>query len=327
VQFVDGGIWTHNGRAHVESPSLLGFELTDGWPTHANVNGDWISVFFDGSGNAAWLNEQDFFDGSPRVAFEVPTGGPHHSGSATLIVNGQPFFAVAPRHPEGEILPTSVEVRDRDGNVVATVPDCPRMHGNSSAGDVAVFGCVDGLVLVRPSGSSVEALKVTPEGEMEGLGLRNAWSATGAPFIIGQFSSPPGQQPSRRVLALVDVSTGGLTPLPELPGGTIDHFRAVEPQQGQAVLLGRDGTLYIFNGSGQLQRQVAGVVPTIPESGATTHQVSVVENLAAVASPSTGEVVLVNLASGQVDRRINVGGSPSRLAILGPRTDGLWEME
>lgn len=102
----------------------------------------------------------------------------------------------------------------------------------------------------------------------------------------------------------------------------------MEPVKGQVVLLGTDGALYIYNGSTrQLERRVGNVVPAIPTSGATVHQVDVVEGLAAVASPSNGEVVLVSLDTGAIVRRINVGGTPSRVAILGVTEDGLYEVE
>jgi len=326
VQFVDGGVWVHGEHAHRENPALLGFQLNDGLPTHANVNGDWISVFFDGSGRAVWVNEQDLVAGSPRITFEVATGGPHHSGAGTIVVNNQPYFVYAPLNPDGG-LPRAVNVRNRDGQVVATVPDCPVMHGNSATTGAAVFGCQDGMVLIRPNGSTVLAQKITPTGEMAGLGLRNAWSASGASFILGQFAALPGQ-PTRRVLAIIETGSGALHPLPALPTGVVDHFRAVEPVKGQVAILGTNGTLYIYNAQTRaLQHTVSGVVPQLPSSGAVAHQVAVVENLAAVASPTTGQVVLVNMENGTVIRRIGVGGQPSRLAILGAQKDGMYEVE
>ncbi|TVR54006.1 MAG: hypothetical protein EA421_09655 [Gemmatimonadales bacterium] len=326
VQFVDGGIWTHDDHAHRNDPEMLAFDIADGLPTHGNVNGDWISTFFDGSGRATWVNERDFFEGSYRIAFEVATGGPHHSGSATVLVGNTPYFVVAPLNPAGG-LPAAVDVYNLQGQVVASVPDCPVMHGNASARSTAVFGCNNGLVLVRSSGGSVAAEKVTPTGEMEGLGLRNAWSAPGASVILGQFAARPGE-PTRRVLAVIDVAAGSLHPLQPLPSGVVDHFRTVEPVSNKIVLLGTDGTLYVYSGATrQLERTIASVVPALPASGATTHQVSVVEGMAAVASPSTGEVVLVNLDNGSTIRRINVGGQPSRLAILGAREQGMYEIE
>lgn len=325
VQFVDGGVWTEGGTGHRHAASLLGFQLADGLPTHESVNGDWISVFFDGSGIARWMRESDKLAGRPAVAFETTTGGAHHGGSFTLVAGGTPFFAHSVANPAGG-LPTTVVVKNAQGQVVAEVPNCPSMHGNNSIATGGVFGCSDGMVLVRVAAAGVTAQKVVPTGDMAGLGLRNAYSTSGAGFILGQFSALPGQ-PTQRVLATIDPATGAVQRLPALPAGVTDHFRAVEPVKGQVVLLGTDGTLYVYHGATrQLQHTVAGVVPALPTSGAMTHQVAVAEDLAAVASPSNGQVVLVNLATGAVVRRIGVGGSPSRLAILGATRVGSYRL-
>ena len=326
VSFFDAGVWVDGNTAHRRAPAALDFTLNDGLPTHATVTGPWVSIFMDGNGRAVWLNEADFLAGTPRVAFEVQTGGPHHSGSSTIVLNGTPYFVVAPLNPAGG-LPTAVEVRNQAGAVVASVPNCPAMHGNAAIMNGAAFGCSDGLVIVRQGVTGVTAIKVTTTGEMAGLGLRNAWAAkTGTGRILGQFSALPGQ-PTRRVLAMIDPVSGAIDPLPALPTGVVDHWRAIEPVKGQVVMIANNGTLYVYNAATrQLQHAVANVVPALPASGALTHQVDVVEDLAAVASPTTGEVVYVNLSTGTIQRRVNTGGHPSRLTFTGAKQNGTFTL-
>ncbi len=322
VRFVDGGVWVDNQTAHRGSGTMLGFQLADGIPSDENVFGDWISIFFDGSGVVRWLRESEFAAGTPRIAFEASSGTPHHGVSMTVASGSTPFFAHSVPNQAGS--PTGVAVRNQQGQMVAQVAvgECPGVHGNSSISTGGVFGCNNGMVLVRPSGAGVAVEKVTLGGDMTGLALRNAYAATGSNLIVGQFAAFPGQ-PAQRVFATIDPATGAVNRLPALPAGVTDHWRAVEPVKGQIAMLGTNGTLYVFNvATRQLQHTVAGVVPALPASGAMTHQVVVAEDLAAVASPSTGEVVLVNLASGSVIRRINVGGAPSRLALLGAQRAG-----
>lgn len=320
VQFVDAGVWADGGTAHRGPASMLGFMVEDGLPTHENVMGDWVSLFFDGSGVARWLRESELLAGTPRVAHEVGTGEAHHGGSFTVVSNGTPYFAYSVPNPQGG-LPARIAVRNQQGQVVAEA-ECPAMHGNNAISTGGVFGCNNGMAVVKPSGSGVTAQHVALSGEMAGLGLRNAYAAPGASFILGQFSALPGQ-PTRRVLATIDPASGAVHPLPALPAGVVDHWRAVEPAKGQVVVLGNNGTLYVYNGTTrQLQHTLAGVVPALPTTGATTHQVAVAEDVAAVASPSTGEVVLVDLARGTVIRRVAVGGAPSRLTLLGAQRSG-----
>lgn len=325
VDFLDGGVEIDDDIGRVNAPAMHAFNLQEGLPTHENVNGDWISVFFDGTGFARWIKESDLRAGTPTVAFQANTGAPHHGGSFTFTVNSQPFFATTVPNPAGG-LPNGVAVRNQQGTIVSQVQNCPDLHGNNSIASGGVFGCSDGLVIVRANGASAVAEKVTPSGDMAGLGLRNAYTNSGASFILGQFSALPGQ-PTQRVLATINPATGAISRLPALPAGVTDHSRAVEPVQERIVLLGNNGSLYIYNASRVLQHTVASVVPALPSSGALPHQIALAENLAVVASPTTGELVLVNLTSGTVIRRINVGGQPARLALLGALGDGEYELE
>jgi hypothetical protein len=326
VNFFDAGVWVDGTVGHRGTARALDFTLTDSLPTHATVTGPWISVFMDGNGRAVWMNEADFLAGAPRVAFDVQTGGPHHSASSTIVLNGTPYFVLSPRNPAGG-LPNAVEVRNQAGQLVASADNCPSMHGNAALMNGATFGCADGLVVVRQGVAGVTATKLTTSGEMAGLGLRNAWAAkSGTGLILGQFSALPGQ-PTRRVLALIDPVSGTIDPLPALPAGVVDHWRVIEPVKGQVVILANNGSLYVYSlATRQLVQTVANVTPALPTSGALTHQVDAVEDLAAVASPSTGEVVYVNLASGAIARRVNVGGAPSRLTFTGAKRNGAFTL-
>lgn len=324
VQYLDAGVWAHGNEAHRQAPSMLSFTLNDGLPTHENVNGEWLSVFFDGTGIARFIRESDLKAGSPSVAFEANTGGAHHGGSFSVTVGSQTFFATSTPNPAGGS-PNGVAVRNAQGQIVSQLDTCPGLHGNNAIATGGVFGCNDGMVLVRPSGSSVVAEKVTLSGDMEGLALRNAYVNSGASYILGQFAAFPGQ-PAQRVLATINPATGAVQRLPALPAGVVDHWRAIEPGKERIVLLGNNGTVYVYSSGRQLLHTIANVVPQLPASGSFTHQVAVVEDLAAVASPYTGEVVLLNLNTGAQVRRIAVGGKPSRLAIGGALRAGSYRL-
>jgi hypothetical protein len=315
VNFLDTGVWAEGDDAHREAPSLLPFTLNDGIPSYENINGDLVSVFFDASGMVRWIRESDLRAGNPRVVFEANTGGAHHGGAFSINVGSQQFFAHSTPNPAGGS-PSGVAVRNAQGQVVSQLTDCPGLHGNMSISNGGVFGCNNGMVLVRGSGSSAVAEKVTLSGDMAGLALRNAWALSGGSYILGQFAAFPGQ-PAQRVLATINPATGAINRLPALPTGVVDHWRVIEPGKERMVILGNDGTVFVFSPGRQLMHTIPNVVPALPASGALTHQVSAVEDMAAVASPYTGEVVLLNLNSGGIIRRVNVGGRPSRLEIAG----------
>ncbi|MGV3711135.1 MAG: hypothetical protein ACO1Q7_20105 [Gemmatimonas sp.] len=320
VSFIDGGVWSDNLVGSKRDPVRLTYELNEGLPTHESVNGNWITVFFDGTGRGVYMNESDFVAGTPRASHEIDTGTPHHGGSVTTVIAGSPYLVTSRTDAAGAA--SGVEVRNAARQVISSVANCPGLHGNGSSANGAVFGCNDGLVIIRQSGGVVAAQKVTTSGDMTGLALRNAYSATGATYILGQFAAFTGQ-PAQRVLAIIDPSTGTMGRLPALPDGVTDHWRAIEPIRGDIVLLGTNGSLYVYGATTrQLRLTVNNVVPAIAATGALTHQVSVAEGVAAVANPTVSEVVLVDLTNGTIIRRIPVAGKPSRIALLGARRAG-----
>ncbi len=325
VHFLDGGSWTEGDKAHLHDAKLLDFVVDAPLPTHFSGNEGWMSTFFDGNGLAAWFHEEDFFAGSPRIAFEIETGGPHHSGSSAVISGDRSFFVVAPRNPEGG-LPHAVHVYDESGQRVAEVDNCPGMHGNAASGTTTVFGCRDGMVLIQAQGSSVTAEKHEWDGELAELGLRNAWAASGASVILGMFLTPPGHDAPQRRLGTVDVRTGAVHLLPSLPQGVLDHSWAVEPRRDRILVMTTQGALYVYSAATRELVHTIEVTPALSGDSPRAHQVSGVEGIAAVASPTTGEVVIVDTDAGEVLRRIEVGGAPSRLGILGPRSQGMYEV-
>jgi hypothetical protein len=322
VRFLDAGVWTHDGDGHRDAPALLPFTLAGPVPSYENINGDLVSVYFDGTGVARWIRESELKGGTPRVVFEANTGGAHHGAAFSVNVGTQQFFAHSTPNPAGGS-PNGVAVRNSQGQVISQLATCPGLHGNASINSGGVFGCSDGLVIVRGSGSSAAAEKVTTTGDMAGLALRNAYTTSGASYILGQFAALPGQ-PAQRVLATINPTSGAISRLPALPTGVVDHWRVIGPGKERIVILGNNGTVFIYSPTRQLLHTMPAVVPALPATGAFAHQVSAVEDLAAVASPYTGEVVLVNLDTGTVIRRMNVGGRPSRLEIAGALRAGTY---
>jgi hypothetical protein len=328
VDFIDGGIEARTAGAYRRlTPSILSWNLTGPLPTHENVNGSMISVFFDGDGVAKWINENDLLAGSPRVAQEFNSGGAHHSGSSTMLLpGGGVAFVYAPLNPAGG-LPTAVVARNAAGQELARTEACPSMHGNGANSQGVVFGCVDGFILGRPSGAGASLTKITMSGELTGSGVRTVWGKTAAPFVVGRASTPGGVSPAIRQLVRIDGNTGAILPFP-LPAGERDFQVVIDELTNRVSVLAHSGSVFIFNGNtAQLERTVTGVVPTIPLTGALTHTLASARDRAWVTSPTTGEVVEVNTAAGSVVRRLNVGGAPTRIAVLGVLETGTFTID
>lgn len=326
VNFIDGGVFTtgsgNTQSATRQSPARLTFELRDSLPTHESVAGNWISIFFDGSGMARWLDERDIIAGNPRVALEINSGGPQHSASATLVGTSAEYFVLAPRDPMGNILPQGVQSFNRTGQSLGQMNDCKNMHGNAAIAGAVIFGCEDGIAYVRVGPTGPVKVKAALIGSMAGMGVRNAYTEYGANFIVGQVMTRPGVTPSVTTWVTIEPISGSIEPLP-LPSGSAVHRTVVDRYNGRVLQLTTAGALLVFNGlTRQLLHTIPGVVPQLPTSAIRFHEIGVADGVAYVASPYTGEVVVINTTAGTVTRRINVGGAPSRIAVLGATKSG-----
>lgn len=330
VSFVDGGVWLQGGGAQTTArrvaPRALGFQLTDRVPSYESVNGPWLTVFADGAGMVRLLDEREMATGTFRAVASVNTGGGHHGGAASLTTSAGTYLVHTMPNPAGGS-PRTVAVTSRQGAEVARTDDCPGMHGQGATRSAAVLGCTLGAVLVRAGADGVPAIsRLVPVGALEGLGVRSVWARHDADFLVGRLSTPAGAATPRRVLVTIDPATGAMQPLP-IPENTVEHSLAVDPHTQRIVLLATTGTLYVIDGAARaLRHTIAGVVPTLPASGALPHQVAVAEGMAYLASPTAGEVIVVNTTTGAVAGRIAVDGQPSRLAVLGVRADGQYRL-
>jgi hypothetical protein len=326
VEFFDGGVWAEGTGAQAigyrRTPQKLNFKVDGGTPSHENVNAHWIALYFDGTGSGKWVDERDLIAGTARVAFELNTGGPHHSAAATLLTATNEFFAYGELNPNGGS-PNTIVVKNRQGQELARNANCPSMHGTGSNKDGVVFGCTDGAMLVRASGNTPTITKLTPSGELAGLGVRSVWAERDGAFLVARMSTPSGVTPSRRVLVTIDPVAGTMARLP-LPDGTVEHAVAVDTHSGKIVVLANNGTLFILDGASRtVQTTIANAVPSSAfQAPVKAHGIAVAENVAFVASPTTGKVLKVDLKSGTIVEQITVSGEPSRIALLGATRAG-----
>ena len=100
--------------------SLLGTDLTGDRPVHMYVGGEWATVYYDGSGDFALINEHELEEeGDSYVPARMNAGAQH----GAVIPLEDDLFAVTTQHPdyaqnpEEYRLPIGAEIWDLDGNV------------------------------------------------------------------------------------------------------------------------------------------------------------------------------------------------------------------
>jgi hypothetical protein len=313
VEAFDGGIWAEDHGDHADLRTAqfgkTALRLQGPRPTHWMVDGANVSVFFDGSGEAAFFDEARLLRG--EFAQTTVRGIAAHHGNALTL--GGAFFVTVKHTPGGT--PDSVKAFDASGRVLGAYGDCPAVHGDAANGAAAAWGCADGALVATRSGSGFTVRKLVPSGSLAGTGARNFKSRPGVPFFVAQMGGP-----GVRSLAKLDPVAGTFTPI-AYPGTYFLSWE-VTPEGDHLLVLDESGALHVYDARSMTALgsvAVSAPVPTAERSSAP--QMAAAHGTAYVTSPKTGEVLEVDYVGRRVTRRFAVGGVPFRVAVLGVARD------
>lgn len=192
VHVFDGGIYLEPHGDHMDlierDIESLDVDLSGERPVHLYMGADWAGLFYDGSGDVAFIAEDGLkSDGGDYVAPRINVGS-HHG--AVVPLDGD-LFAVSYRHPDYEsdpesyVLPIGAEIVTVDGEVLHQELGCEGLHGNGGNGTVAVFGCIGGAMFVEAHDSSYHGgFVAAPEGEAEDFRLGSVWGTYGLDHFL-----------------------------------------------------------------------------------------------------------------------------------------------
>ena len=187
VNIVDGGVYLEEHGDHFDlierDVSLLGIDLTGDRPVHMYVGGEWATVYYDGSGDFALINEHELeAEGASYVPVTMNAGAQH----GAVIPLEDDLFAVSLQHPdyaqnpEEYRLPIGAEIWDLQGNSLHRAEGCPDLHGDAGNGHIAVFGCTGGVLMVEADhGHYEDAFISAPPGSPDDFRLTSVWGYHG----------------------------------------------------------------------------------------------------------------------------------------------------
>jgi hypothetical protein len=319
VLFIDGGVFVENGRGTRGPARMLGGH-TDSVPIHGNYLGDVKSVHFDGTGTVSFFRESDLAAGRMTPLLNVRAGSPHH-GAGIALPGGQFFSASA--NQNNEQLPNGVSVFNTSGMVVETSRTCAGLHGLSGNNGGVLYGCGDGALHVAMNAGRPVFTKLINTADPR-FGVGTVWSAAAQNnFLVRMSIRGQPTSAATRSIGLADMTSRTLRAIP-LPGGELDFTAAVDYSGRIGYILGRTGTLYVVDmTSGQITSTLPNVTAAFPTAGTVlTPFFASAEGVTYLTNPTRGEVVEINTtAAPTITRRINVGGTPERVEVLGHRSN------
>ena len=223
VHVFDGGVYLEEHGDHfdlVEVPTRrMDIDLAGDRPVHLYVGSEWASVFYDGSGEIAFLNEHELEEEGDEYVPPTLNTGAHHG--AAVEMEGD-LFAVTLQHPDYASspadyrLPESVAVMNLDGQNLYQEDGCEGLHGDAGNGHMVVFGCIGGALFVEAHDGDYEGGFIdAPDGAPEDFRLTSLWGYPGLDhfFALGSAVGLYVVEPEEDSMEQLIPATDSLKPI------------------------------------------------------------------------------------------------------------------
>ncbi|WP_068271288.1 zinc metallochaperone AztD [Aldersonia kunmingensis] len=290
---LDLGTWTRghgdHGHYYTATPQLTDTRFGGSEPGHVVPHDERITLFSDGTGQVDVVKPADLARGDTNAAsFTVPQ--PHH-GVAVYRADGTVVVSVGDEQTRN-----GIAILDANQTEIASTTACPGVHGEAAAvGGALTFGCEDGILVVR--GNDIR--KIASPDSYGRIG--NQAGHDDSPIVLGDYKTDAEaelERPNR--FSLTDTSTGTVRIIP-FPASY--SFRSLERgPRGEAVILGTDGALYVYDpiGGNQIARHPVIDAWTEPDEWQSPMpNVHVQDGVAYVADPVARTLTAVDLGTGE----------------------------
>lgn len=240
LRALDVGAWTEehgdHGHSWTTEPRLTEFAIPAEEPGHVVPHHGRTTVFDDGTGAITAFDPADLADlaeGEPKLdTWKVDE--PHH-GVAVQEGHGNLIHTIGTHESR-----SGIAVMSAAGAELARSEECPGIHGEAFAGEVAVFGCEDGVLLV-------DRREITKIDAPDAYGrIGNQAGHDSSPYVLGDYKVDADaelERPTR--VSVVDTRKATLR-LVGLPASY--SFRSLgRTPDGDALVLGTDGKLHVID--------------------------------------------------------------------------------
>lgn len=312
----------HGDHYHYYEQSLALTDITVKAPEPGHVvpHDGHTALFSDGTGEITIFETDALADGELGTPTEVKADAPHHGVAVPL----QDDAVLLTQGTEDER--HTVQVQDASGKVTAETTDCPGVHGEAGAqptasgGDVVSLGCENGPVVYR-------------DGAFHKVSVPEAYQRSGnqkgspvSPIVLTDYKveeDPAGgtEHPTR--IGLLDTSNDTMR---TVDLGSPYWFRSLDRgENGEALVITGDGELNILDPvSGAVTHEVPVVQPwTEPEEWQEPGpMMAVADGTAFVVDPEAKKLVLVDIASGEKYRELDLDVVPHEIQVTSGDASG-----
>lgn len=292
-------------------PRLTGVVIEADTPGHVVSHAGRTVLYADGTSDTTVMDTDALTEADgERPETETVPGAEAHHGVSVVLEDGSLLTTVGSSETR-----SGAEVRDADGDVVASSDDCPGVHGEGTAADeVVVLGCEDGALLYDEGRFTKLEAPDQPYGRMG-----NAYVSDTSPLVVGDYGTDPDAEGYLLDAVTVIDTREGTLDVVGLPEGAQYTFRDVaRGPDDLAYVLATDGRVHVLDPATQ---EWTGSFPVVdPWEGPVEWQdphpaIEVEGGTAYVTEPASRQVHAVDLASGEVVTSATLEEAPVELAV------------
>ncbi len=319
VHVFDGGIYLKSHGDHFDQVvgpvKRMDLDLAGERPVHLYIDGEWATIFYDGSGEVVLLNESELKKKGASYKPPKLNAGPHHGGVVALAHD---LFAVTIPHPDFAAnpkdyrLPIGAKIVDLSGKVLHRQEGCKGLHGDAGNGHVAAFGCKGGILVVEADHGKYKGMLIPPPaGEPKDFRLTAVWGRPGLAHFFA-LGSAVG-------LYVVDPKEGAMKQL--IPASdAAKPINAAVSHDGKALLVVMsDGELRKYDARKlDLLTSARDFLATPVERGfwARPHVITI-PGAVFISDSVGGKVFRVDDKSLKVVKSWEIDGNPTKVAFVG----------
>lgn len=302
VETFDSGLELHGDHIDVDDVPKFGILATSTLkPTHFKSKIGEILTFNDGDGTLSVGKEADV--NKAGATFKTVNAGllAHHGAMATFK-NGTYAITEKDNSVTGT-LPEKVKIIDNTGKTLFDAKiQTKGIHGNASDGVYAVFGSSSGILVVESNGNQK---LIDHPSDFGTAWFGSILETASAGKFIG-YTAAKGAY-------LIDVVANTVKPI--IANTTIMQCKVSYDHKKLAVLL-HSGDLKIYNISNLSVEKETKATSETATDATLKPQMAVTDRFAYITSPTTGELLQVNLSTLAI-KKTKVSATPYMITVLG----------
>lgn len=307
VQFFDSGFESHGDHADVMGEPRFGSLVGEGnLPTHFKSKGDEILTFNDGDGTLSSAKESDIHTSGAKMK-TINTGNVAHHGAMAKFDNGS--YAITEKDGSAaNTLPERVKIIDASGmTLFASTIQTQGIHGNAGDGKVALFGSIDGVLMVEPSGQQ----SLIPHPASFGTAWLGSIYETN---IANKFVGYTGSMGAY----MIDVVSKSITPI--LESSDLIQVK-IDYAGNNLIALFHSGEVRIYDLTTNTTTKSGSILESVAKDETQKPQIEATSKYLYITQPKTGELWKVSISDFTKIEKIQVSSTPYRMTILGVETD------